>query len=147
MTTTIEGASSPGEFGARPVQESLLAATAHLEAVIASAPPADPWFHDLRTALQECTLALEHHLDTIDGSEGLKEHLGREEPRLLRRLDQLDAELNELLVEFWEAKESSAAPQARLIEPLAHLAAELRRAADGELELIHESLIAIGPGD
>lgn len=136
-----------GDFGTRLVEESLLAATARLEEVIAAAPATDPWYAELHSALQSCTLAVEHHLDTLDGNHGLREDLGREEPRLLPRLERLDRELNHLLIEFWEAKETSAPPQRKFVEPFAHLAMELRRVADGEMEILHESLIPIGPGD
>ncbi len=136
-----------GDFGTRPAEASLLAATARLEEVIAAAPATDPWYAELHSALQACTLAVEHHLDTLDANHGLRENLGRQEPRLLPQLERLDRELNHLLVGFWEAKEPSAPSRKALVEPFAKLAMELRRAADGEMAILHESLIPIGAGD
>lgn len=147
MTAQIERDGPAGEFGGRLSQESLLEATLRLEQVIAAAPPADPWYAELRSAIQACTLALEYHLDALDGAEGMRDWIGREEPRLMPRLERLGAALNHLLLEFWEAKEVAAHPRVTLVQPLSELASELRQVADGSFDLVHESLIPIGAED
>jgi hypothetical protein len=145
--TTPSAAGLPDSEFPRPVSESLFAATARLEAVIASAPVLDPWCLELQAALTDCTLAVKYHLETLDGDDGMIEHLTREEPRLIYRLERLDAALKHLLPELGDACQSSAGTARGLIEPLVHLVTELRHAADDELEILHESLIPVGSSD
>jgi hypothetical protein len=145
--TTPFAAGLPGSQFPRPLSESLFAATARLEAVIAAAPVVEPWSVQLQEALRDCTLAVQYHLETLDGDDGMKEQLAREEPRLIWRLERLDAALKHLLPELRDARQSSAGSTMALVEPLAHLANELRHAADDELEILYESLIPIGSGD
>ena len=146
MTTPLTAGLPDSQFP-RPLSESLFAATARLEAVIAAAPPLDPWCVELQAALTDCTTAVLYHLETLDGDDGMKEHLSREEPRLIFRLERLDAALKHLLPELGNACESSAGSAMALIAPLAHLVTELHQAADDELEILYESLIPIGSGD
>jgi hypothetical protein len=127
--------------------ESLFASTARLEEVIAAVPITDPWCAQLQAALRDCTLAVQYHLETLDGGDGMKEHLTREEPRLISRLEQLDDALKRLLPELRDARQSSADSTRALIEPLAHLVTELQHAAADEIAILYDSLIPIGSGD
>ena len=146
MTTPFAAGLPDSQFP-RPLSESLFAATARLEAVIAAAPVLDPWCSQLQAALRDCTLAVQYHLETLDGDDGMKEHITRDEPRLISRLERLDAALQHLLPELGDACQSSAGSTRALIEPLAHLVTELRQAADDEVEILYESLIPIGSSD
>lgn len=139
--------SSCGDFGSRLTECSLLAATQRLEHALEAAPVADPWYSEVHAAIQACTLAVEHHLDALDAADGMKHSIGSEEPRLIPRLERLDADLNRLLLEFWGAKEAAVHPRVALAGPLGQLARELRTVADGEIDLIHESLVPIGAED
>lgn len=131
----------------RPTSVSLFAATARLQQVIAAAPLVEPWYDEVRRALDACALAVEFHLQELDGDGGLKEVLGREEPRLIARMNRLDAELQHLLPELEDANNSDLQPSAALLGPLVHLAMELRQVAHEEVELVWESLIPVGNGD
>jgi hypothetical protein len=115
--------------------------------VIAAAPVIDPWCAQLQAALRDCTVAVEYHLEILDGDDGMKEHITREEPRLISRLERLDAALKRLLPELRDAGQSSAGSTRALIEPLAHLVTELHQADDDELDILYESLIPIGSVD
>ena len=126
---------------------SLLAAVARLEEVIAGAPAIDPWCAQLDTALRECTVAVQYHLETLDGDDGMREHIAHEEPRLISRLQRLDDELKRLLPELRDARQSSVGLSRVLTDPLMHLVAELRHADHDELELLYESLNPVGSGD
>ena len=126
---------------------SLLAAVAQLEDVIAGAPAIDPWCAKLDAALRECTMAVQYHLETLDGDDGMREHIVHDEPRLISRLQRLDDELKRLLPELREARESSIGLSRVLTEPLIHLVAELKHADHDELELLYESLNPVGSGD
>ena len=130
-----------------PISASLFAATERLQQVIAAAPTVEPWYEDVRQALDVCTRAVEYHLHTLDDDGGLKEGLSREEPRLISRLERLDAELQHLLPELENVNHSATPPSAALLGPLVHLAMELRQVADEEVELLYESLLPIGSGD
>jgi len=145
--TTPFAAGVPGSQSPRPWSESLFAATAQLEAVIAAAPVIDPWCAQLQAALRDCTVAVQYHLEILDGDDGMKEHITREEPRLISRLDRLDAALKRLLPELRDAGQSSAGSTRALIEPLTHLVTELHQADDDELDILYESLTPIGSGD
>jgi len=136
-----------GNFGDRLAEESLLQAAAHLERVISTAPPVDPWYEEVHAAIRCCTLAVEYHLNSIHGPDGTRECIGRTEPRLLPRIESLDTALNLLLLEFWEAKEPAVDPRAVLIESLGALAARLRWAASGEIDIDYEWITAIGGED
>jgi hypothetical protein len=146
MTTSFAAGVPGGQFPA-PWSESLFAATARLEEVIAAAPVIDPWCAQLQTALRDCTVAVQYHLETLDGDHGMKEQIMREEPRLISRLERLDAALKHLVEELRDARLSSAGSTRALIEPYAHLVTELHHADDDELEILYESLIPIGSGD
>lgn len=140
-------ASAPSELGSRLAQDSLFQATMQLEKVIASAPAIDPWIAEVHAAIQTCTLALEHHFLSVGAAGGMRDQIARAEPRLLRQIDRLDAELSSLLVEFWKAKGSVMQPQTALAKPLEALAAELRRLAGSEFDLERESNVATGGED
>lgn len=146
MTTpfTAEATGSPYP---EPWPGSLLAAAARLEAVIAGAPVIDPWCAQLEAALRECTIAVQYHLESLDGDDGMREHVMRDEPRLISRLERLDEELKHLLPELWDARRSSSGLTKTLVEPLSHLLVELRHADDVELEILYESLTPMGSGD
>lgn len=126
---------------------SLLAAVARLEDVIASAPAIDPWCAQRDAALRECTAAVRYHLETLDGDDGMRQHIAHEEPRLISRLQRLDDELKRLLPELRDARQSAVGLSKALVEPLSHLVVELRHADHDELELLYESLNPVGSGD
>lgn len=126
---------------------SLMAAVARLEDVIAGAPVIEPWCAQLEAALTECTSAVRYHLETLDGDDGMREHITRQEPRLISRLERLDDELKRLLPELVDACQASAGLPRVLTEPLAHLVAELHHADNDELEILYESLNPVGSGD
>jgi hypothetical protein len=130
-----------------PISASLFAATERLQEVIAAAPKVEPWYEEVRQALGACTRAVEYHLHSLDDDGGLKEGMSRDEPRLIWRLDRLDAELKHLLPELQDANHSAAPPSTALLGPLIHIAMGLRQVADEEVELLYESLIPIGSGD
>lgn len=146
--TTGAGAATLEEnFGVRLAEDSLLAAAAHLERVISAAPPADPWYDELHAAIRGCTLAVEYHLNSIHGPDGIRESIGRAEPRLLPRIESLDTALTRLLLEFWEAKEPAVDRRSALLQSLGTLAGKLRRAASGEFDIDYEWTTAIGGED
>ena len=130
-----------------PISASLFAATERLQQVIAAAPVVEPWYDEVRDALDSCRRAVEYHLHTLEDDGGLKDGISRDEPRLISRLDRLDAELKHLLPELDNANESAAPPCPALLGPLVHIALELRQVADEEVELLYESLMPIGSGD
>lgn len=149
--TTPFSAGVPGDQFPWPLSESLFDSTARLEAVIAARPVIDPWCAQLQAALRDCTLAVQYHLETLDGGDGMgdgmKELLTREEPRLISRLERLDEALKRLLPELSDARECSADSTRALIEPLAHLVTELQHAAADEVAILYDALIPIGSGD
>jgi len=126
---------------------SLFEATARLESVVAAAGVIEPWCAQLQTVLRDCSATVQYHLDILEGADGMKEDIVRQEPRLLFRLENLDNALTELLAELDEARRAAAASTQLLIEPLGHLVSELREAAVGEVEILHETLIPTGGGD
>lgn len=126
---------------------SLFAASARLQEVIAQAPAVEPWYADVRTALEECRSAVEHHLHGLLDDGGLKDDIGRSEPRLISRLDRLDAELQGLLPELLDANDCAARTSETFVSPLARLAAEIRQLADEEVDLLYESLLPVGSLD
>ncbi|MCL4241312.1 MAG: hypothetical protein KJ048_08150 [Dehalococcoidia bacterium] len=130
-----------------PISASLFAAVERLQEVIASAPMIDPWYHEVRRALDSCVLAVEFHLRELDGDGGIKEVLGRQEPRLISRMDRIDAELQHLLPELEVANNAAVPPSAALLGPLLHLTKELRQVAHEEVALVYESLTPTGSGD
>lgn len=138
MTTQFAEISTPVATG------SLVAAAARIEAVIAGAPMMDPWFVQLESALNECTQAIQYHLETIEGVDGMREHIAREEPRLIARLERLDEALKHILPELRDVWTCSRGFTPGLIEPLGHLLAELRHADDDELEIMYDSLMPMG---
>jgi hypothetical protein len=115
--------------------------------VIAAVRVIEPWCEQLKSTLRDCTAAVQYHLDALEGDDGMKEHIIREEPRLLSRIEALDETLNELRAQLVEAGQSPATSTNTLIEPLARLVTELRDAAIGEVEILHEALISTGSGD
>ncbi|MBI5949782.1 MAG: hypothetical protein HY875_16725 [Chloroflexi bacterium] len=134
-------------FGCRLAEDSLLEAAAHLERVIAAAPPLDPWYDEVHAAIRDCTLAVESHLNAIYGPDGIREAIGRAEPRLLPRIEHLDTALTRLLLEFWEAKEPAVDRRSALLQSLNLLAARLRRAARGEFDIVWDWTTPVGGGD
>lgn len=143
MTTPFAG-TVPASQTPWPWPGSLAAAAARLEKVIAGSPMIDPWFAQLEDALTECTAAIQYHLETIDGDDGMREHIAREEPRLISRLERLDDALQRLLPELRDVRQCSKGFTPGLIQPLAHLLAELRHADDDELSILYESLMPMG---
>lgn len=146
MTTRQTGGpAGPQPIG--PAPASLFQATARLESVIAGASVIDPWCAELQSALRECTTAVQYHLDSFEGVQGMKEQILRDEPRLISRLEEFDVALRALLAELAEARRSAVDSTHALVEPLGRLAAELRDAAIGEIDILHEALISTGSGD
>lgn len=146
MTTRLaEG--SPGNQFDDAWSGSLFAAVARLEEVLARVPVVENWCTQLEAALRECTCVVQYHLETLDGDDGMREHIRREEPRLISKLERLDDELQRLLPELLDARQSSAALPGVLTEPMAHLVAELHHADNDELQILFESLTPVGTGD
>lgn len=130
-----------------PATASLFDAIGRLQEVIAAAPMVDPWYQEVRRALDDCALAVEFHLHELDGDGGMKEVLGREEPRLISRMDRIDAELQHILPELADANSAAVSPSSSLLGPLLHLTEELLQVAHEEVELLYDSLIPIGGVD
>lgn len=126
---------------------SLFAASERLREVISTAPAIEPWFAEVRGAIEGCTRAVEYHLETLDGGGGLKEDVSLREPRLLSRLEHLDAELQQLLPALQDISQTASCPSLGVVGPLARLALELRQVADEEVDLLYESLTPTGSGD
>ena len=130
-----------------PASASLFTASLRLQEVIGNAPAVEPWYADVRRVLDECRAAVEYHLHALDGDGGLKHDIGRSEPRLISRLDRLDAELQNLLPELLDANDCAARTSASFVGPLIRLATEIRQLADEEVDLLYESLLPTGSGD
>ena len=146
MTTRLAEGNAGSQFDGA-WSGSLNAAVARLEDVIARAPVVEAWCTQLEAALRECSCVVQYHLETLDGEDGMREHIAREEPRLIYRLERLDGELQRLLPELLDARQSSAGLPSVLTEPLAHLVAELHHADNDELQILFESLTPVGTGD
>ena len=131
-------------FGRRLAQESLLHGIRSLETALAVASVAQPWHSSIREALRDCTLALEHSLDTLDAAGGMREHVTQSEPGLLPCIERLEGALSEALVEAWQAQECADQARARLERLLERLASALRTIAEQEFDLVHSSLIRPG---
>ena len=146
MTTPFAASTRESDF-VSAATGSLQAAAARIQEVIAAAPTMDPWFLQLEDALAQCTAAVQYHLETIEGVDGMREHIAREEPRLIWRLQRLDEALQHILPELCDVRRCSEGFTPALIQPLNHLLGELRHADDDELSLIYETLMPIGSGD
>jgi hypothetical protein len=113
---------------ARPVRDSVLAAAANVASAVAGTEAA-------LQAVREATLALEFHLDTL-----AKElSRGTIEPRLLGMARQVESRLRDALLDAWAVQrdmEASVIGRARLRD----LARAIRRAGDGEIDLVFEGL-------
>lgn len=125
--------------GRLPSQASLYRAAAQLEQTI-RAPNASPdWYHDLHAAIRGCVLAIEFHLDSLFGPEGIGHEVRDREPRLLPELERLEARLARALLDAWEAKASIPDVDPEFIDRLKALVVEVRDAANHEFDLVHET--------
>jgi hypothetical protein len=131
-------------FGPRLEQQSLMQAIVSLEGAVASSSLANPWYVHVREAVRACALALEHDLDSIDGAHGMRESVGRFEPRLLPSLEKLEGALAQALIETWRANEIAARAQSGLEQQLTELAGELRSIAEREFDLWQAALTIPG---
>ena len=147
VATTGGAIAVEDNFGCRLAEDSLVAAAAHLERVVAAAPQLDPWYDEVHAAIRDCTLAVESHLNAIYGPDGIREAIGRSEPWLLPRIETLDSALTRLLLEFWAAKEPAVDRRAAMLQSLSLLAARLRRAASGEFDIVWDWTTPVGGGD
>lgn len=121
--------------GRPAIQESLLEVAAQLES--AARAGGQSLAH---AAVRAATLAVEHRLGLLTGPHGLEAEVAEHEPRLLRALDNLEAELARLLVAFWDAGETL--DRGALAFRLRELARQVRAASSDEYDIIYESLTA-----
>lgn len=125
--------------GPLPSQESLFRAAAQLEDTIQHAQPTPAWYHDVHAAIRGCVLAIEFHLDSLFGPEGIGHEVREREPRLLPELERLEAQLARALLDAWEAKASTPALEPAFLDALKALVLELRAAASHEFDIVHET--------
>ena len=120
----------------RRVSESLLEAALRLDSAGVS--------HDeLHLALAETAVAIEYHLDTLSA----QLRIGAEhaiEPRLRPAAARLEGELHGLLTRSWTADAGLAGGEPPPALGIAALAADIRRAASDELDMVFESFRSTG---
>ncbi len=139
-----DGEDSAIWLGSRLAQESLAEAIAQLERTLEASRVADPWYAQLGAATRASMLAIEHCLDAVEVTGGMRDGLRRSEPGLLPRLEQLEGALSRALVECWEAKEASSQSQAGLARRIELLIADLRAIAEREFDIVHATLNTVG---
>lgn len=134
-------------LGDRPTPPSLFEATTYLEQVIASAPSFQPWYAELRHAIQSCAFAVEHELDGLTGSNNRWDEVARDQPRLIPQIERLKTMLNGLLVDLWEAKGDAIPPDTELIRAMRRLSGAMHHAASKDVDIFYEWLVPIGGED
>lgn len=151
MTTAPRDPAAPDEsvalLGSRPSEESLMRATARLDAVLCTARSMEPWLGDLRDAVQACTLAVEYHFFGLGVRGGTRDQIERDEPRLIAQLESLDAELSRVLVDAWKAKDAVLGCHRHIFRPIEELAASLRSLTEREFDLQREVQVSTGGED
>ena len=125
--------------GRLPSQESLFRAAAQLEAAIQEPAATLDWYHDVHAAIRSCVLAIEYHLDSLFGTDGIGHEVREREPRLLPDLERLEAQLARALLEAWEAKATAPAVDPHFIDRCKALVIDVRAAASHEFDLVHET--------
>jgi len=131
-------------LGSRLAQESLAEAIGLLERTLEASKIADPWYAQLGSATRASMLAIEHCLDAVEVTGGMRDGVCRDEPGLLPRLEQLETALSRALVESWEAKEASSQAQAGLARRVEALVADLRAIAEREFDIVNATLNTVG---
>ncbi|MBI2767118.1 MAG: hypothetical protein HYX53_14565 [Chloroflexi bacterium] len=131
----------------RPEQESMLRSSERLAAVVAAPQATDEWYALAHRALRDCISAVESRIQNLSGPDGIGGDISRREPRLIRAIEQLEADLARLLLDFWEAKRMQPSERPAFVPRLAALAVEIRHAADDEWDLVAESQTATGTQD
>ncbi|GAB4323305.1 MAG: hypothetical protein Kow0010_04620 [Dehalococcoidia bacterium] len=125
--------------GRLPSQESLFRAAAQLEEAIEEPSATPAWYQTVHAAIRSCVLAIEYHLDSLLGPEGIGHEVREREPRLLPDLERLEAQLARALIDAWEAKATAPAVAPAFIDRLRALIVEVRAAAGHEFDLVHET--------
>lgn len=134
-------------LGGRPAVPSLFEATSYLEQVVAAVPSFQPWYAELRHAIQTCALAVESELDSLSGSDGRWGEVTRDQPRLIPQIERLKTTLNGLLVDLWEAKGDAVPPDTDLIRAMRRLSSAMHHAASKDIDIFYEWLVPIGGED
>lgn len=123
---------------------SMQAAAAEIKRV--STLPLGPiWLEEARGAVRMAMRAAEEELGAIAGVDGFGEQVIGDAPRLLPRIERLEAGLAGLLVDLWQAKQTVQDGTGG--EQLAALARKLQALAENGFALAYESLMETGAGD
>lgn len=125
--------------GRLPSQESLFRAAAQLEAAIQHPAATPAWYQDVHAAIRSCVLAIEYHLDSLFGPQGVGHEVREREPRLLPDLERLEAQLARALLDAWEAKALAPAVDPEFLGRLKELILDVRAVASHEFNLVHET--------
>ncbi len=123
-----------------PAAESLYKAAELVDHAVTTARPDSTWGTQARAAIRAATLAVEHRLNDFAGPEGYAGDIAAEEPRLLPELELLEETIAHLLVESWSVKPAEAQPTPDFLSRLRRLAAEMRRVASLEFDVVHHAM-------
>ena len=148
---TFEPADEEGDAlrGARKRRFALLEAIGEVE-VAMSAPAGEPnWYSQLEVRLLGLRLALDQHIDEVEGPEGLLAELLAESPRLANQIRRVEAEHPDLArqvdsaIDLVAAETEPGVVRATVIETLSALSRHRQQGAD----LVYEAYkVDIGGG-
>ena len=120
------------------VRESLFRAAKQLDDAAEAYRPDHEWQLQARRAVRASIVAVERHLDTTFGSDGLADEVIHEEPRLLPAIERLEADLARVLIQLWEADYAASTERPAFVQKLRGLAGAVRAAGAEEFTLLHE---------